>query len=93
MCPRKSTRRNTQIVETTPPLPPLIDTAALNDAIVAAVATAMAQCHSTGASGGGTPVHSTQGEILVHSREYSYKDFTNCKPKSFKGTGGVIALS
>ena len=32
-------------------------------------------------------------EIPVRSRECSYKDFTNCKPKPFYGTGGVIALS
>ena len=29
----------------------------------------------------------------MHSRECSYKDFTNCNPKSFKGTSIVISLS
>ena len=29
----------------------------------------------------------------MRSRECSYKDFTNCKPKSFKGTGRVISVS
>ena len=86
MPPRKSTRRNPP---PPPPPPSAIDTTTLN----AAVATAMAQYHSTDASRGGTPVNSTQGELLVRSRECSYKDFTNCKPKSFKGTGGVIDLS
>lgn len=91
MPPRKPTRHNPP----PPPSPPpsAIDTAALNAAVAAAVATTMAQYHSTDASRGGTPVNSTQGELLVRSRECSYKDFTNCKPKSFKGTDGVIALS
>ena len=91
MPPRKSTRRNPPPPR--PPPPPVIDTAALNAAVAAAVATAMAQYHSTNNSQGGTPVESTHAEIHVRTKECSYKDFTNCKPKSFYGTGGVIALS
>ncbi|CAH1452086.1 unnamed protein product [Lactuca virosa] len=91
MPPRRSTRRDPPVTATPPT--PQIDTAALNVAVAAAVAIAMAQYHSTSASGDGTPVHSNHGEAPVRLRECSYKDFTNCKPLSFKGTGGVIALS
>lgn len=91
MPPRKSTRCNPP--PPPPPPPSTIDKEALNVAVATTVAIAMAQYHSTGASGGGMTVHSTQGEILVRSRECSYKDFTNFKPKSFKGIGGVISLS
>ena len=88
MCPRKRPTRGMPVNQTPPPPPPTqVDTSALNAAIAAAVATAMAQYHCTRTSGGGTLVHSTQGEVLVRSRECSYKDFINCKPKSFKGTG------
>ena len=90
MPPRKSPRNNPA---PPPPPPPVIDTTALNVAVAAAVATAMAQYHSTNNSQGGTLVESTHAEIHVRTRECSSKDFTNCKPKSFHGTGGVIALS
>ena len=76
MPPRKSPRNNP--APPLPPLPPVIDTAALNAAVAAAVATAMAQYHSSNASRGGTPVESIPVETPVRSSECSYKDFTNC---------------
>ena len=98
MPPRRNPRRNPNN-ETPPPPPPQpptpqFDTTALNAAVAVAVATTMAQYHASGSTrGGGTPVNSIQFEAPVRSRECSYKDFTDFKPLSFKGTGGVIALS
>ena len=87
--PHRSNRHTTPIT----PIPsPQIDAETLNTAVDTAVATAMAQYHPTNSRGGGTHVHSTQGEVPVRSRECSYKDFTNCKPLSFNGNGGVITL-
>ena len=88
MPPCKSPRNN-------PPPPPIpqFDTAALNAAVAAAVATAMAEYHSSSSTGAGTPIPTIQVETPVHSKECSYKDFTNCKILSFNGTGGVIVLS
>ncbi|GKE47640.1 hypothetical protein Tco_1478898 [Tanacetum coccineum] len=34
----------------------------------------------------------TRGTVCT-PREYTYKDFLNCKPLSFKGTEGVVVLS
>ena len=93
MPPRKSPRTSNNPASPPPPPPAVIDTAALNAAVATAVETAMAQYHSSDASRGGTPVESIPIEIPVRSRECSYKDFTNCKPKPFYGTGRVIALS
>ena len=90
--PRRNLNNETPIPPPQPPTPQF-DTTALNAIVVTAVATAMAQYHSFGSTGGGTPVLSTHGEILVRLKECSYKDFTNCKPLSFKGTGGVSAFS
>ena len=96
MPPRRNPKRNpnneTPIPPPQPPTPQF-DTTTLNAVVAAAVAIAMAQYHSSGSTGGGTPVQSIQVEAPVRSRECSYKDFTNCKPLSCNGTGGVIALS
>ena len=86
-------RRNPQITPTQPPPPPQYDPAALQTEVVAAVATALAQFSASGTSGSGTTVHSTQSDAPVCSRECSYKDFTNCKPRAFNGSGGIIGLS
>ena len=89
MPPRRSPRHATPIT----PIPsPQIDAATLNAAVAEAVATAMAQYHSTSTGGGEAPTDSTQGEVPVRQGEFSYKDFTRCQPLSFKGTEGVIAL-
>ena len=70
MPPRKSTRRNPPIIPTQTPTPPQFDTATLNVAVAAAVTTTMAQYHNNqGTSGGGTIVHSTQGDVVVCSQE------------------------
>ena len=89
MPPRRSPRHATPIT----PIPsPQIDAATLNAAVAEAVATAMAQYHSTSTGGGEAPTDSTQGEVPVRQGEFSYKDFTRCQPLSFKGTEGVISL-
>ena len=70
MPPRRNPRRNPNN-ETPPPQPPTpqFDTTALNAVVVAAVATAMAQYHASGSTGGGgTPVNSIQVEAPVRSR-------------------------
>ena len=94
MPPRRSTRCNPPITPTQQP-PPLTqyNPTATQVVVAAVVSAALAQFSASGISGSGTTVHSTQGDALVHSRECSYKDFTNCKPRTFNGTGGIIALS
>lgn len=76
-----------------PPLPPQYDIVAIRAEIASAVAVAIAQVNHQGTSGSGsgivTPNH---GEGQGRSRECSYKDFTNGKPKPFNGSGGVITL-
>ena len=94
---RRSTKRNPLITPTQPPPPPLpppqYKPAALQAVVSAAVVATLAQFSMSDNSRGGTTIHSTQGDALVCSRECSYKDFTNCKPIFFNGTGGIIALS
>ena len=86
MPPRRNPRRNpnkeTPIPPPQPPTPQF-DTTTLNAAVAVAVATTMAQYHSSGSTGGRTPVLSTHGEIPMRLKECSYKDFTNCKSLSF----------
>ena len=87
MPPHKSITRvnNTQ---PTPPLPPPqhMDTAIFQ----ASVTAAMAQININGASGSiGDTNNTNQGDSQGHPRECSYKDFTNCKPKSLDDTDGV----
>lgn len=53
----------------------------------------MSQINSGGSSGAGMGVNSTQGNIHSRTRECTYKDFMNCKPSFFNGTGGIISLS
>ena len=62
--------------------------------VTAIVTSAMAQISMNGANGlgGGTNI-TNQGDSQGHPRECSYKDFKNCKPKSFDGTAVVIALT
>ena len=53
----------------------------------------MSQISTDGARRIGSGMNiSTQGDSQGRSRECSYKDFTNGKPDSFNGSGGVIAL-
>ncbi|CAH1451264.1 unnamed protein product [Lactuca virosa] len=94
MPPRRSARRNPPITQIHPPLPPpQYNPAAIQAAVAAAVTTTLAQFNTTGTRGSGTAVHSTQVDPPVHSRECSYKDFTNCKPRAFNDSGGIISLS
>ncbi|GKF03495.1 hypothetical protein Tco_0030418 [Tanacetum coccineum] len=45
--------------------------------------------HGDGSHNSGTRIRGTTRT----QREYTYKDFLNCKPLSFKGTEGVVVLS
>ena len=54
----------------------------------------MSQINASGTNGSGSGVNpSNLGDIHGHTNECSYKDLTNDKPRSFDGTGGVIALT
>ena len=85
MPPRRSTRSNRG-----GDAPPVFDPAAMEAMIAERVAAALAQHDSrrtdrsdrdsTGGSGG-------------NPKPCSYKDFMNCKPHNYAGTGGVIELT
>ena len=90
---RRSTTRDTPVTSTPPPPPPQYNQVAIQVAVNAAVTVALEQFTSTSTSGSESYVPPTVVEAPVHSRECSYNDFTNCKPKSFNETGGIIALS
>ncbi|XP_023765551.1 uncharacterized protein LOC111914038 [Lactuca sativa] len=94
MSPRRNPRRGEAAVTAPPPPPPpLFDPAMFQAAIAAAVAVVIAQINpinSGGASSGAS--NSNNGDGQGCSRECTYKDFTNAKPKTFNGSGGVIAL-
>lgn len=44
-------------------------------------------------SGAGSGQESTQGDNRGPPKAYSYKDFMNCKPKSFHRNEGVVSLT
>lgn len=89
--PRRRVINNT--TTTQPPPPPQHDLVAFQAAVTTAVAAAMTQICTSVTSGSGSGAHPTNyGYTYGHPRECSYKDFTNCKPKSFKGDGEVITI-
>lgn len=60
----------------------------------AAVTAAMAQISTNGTSGAGNGTYSSyQGESEGRPRGCTYKDFSNYKPNSFYGSGGIITLT
>ncbi|CAH1413024.1 unnamed protein product [Lactuca virosa] len=95
MPPRRNPRRN-NVNETPPPPPPpppQFDPAMFQAAVTAAVTAAMSHINTPGASGSGAGAHpSNHGESHEHLRECTYKDFSNAKPRTFNGTGGVMVL-
>ncbi|KAL7616236.1 hypothetical protein Lser_V15G04375 [Lactuca serriola] len=87
--PQRPNRGNNQ-----PPTPPEINSAAFQAAVSIAVTAAMAQIHN-GNNGGGNGQgtgSSNNGMNQGPIKACSYKDFTNAKPRTFNGTGGVITL-
>lgn len=86
--PLRPTRGNPE------PTPPEVDTTAFQAAVSAAVTAAMAQLHR-GNNGGGNGQgsgSSNNGMNQGPTKTCTYKDFTNAKPRTFNGTGGVITL-
>ena len=76
------------------PTPPEVDSTAFQAAWSAAVTAAMAQLHQ-GNNGGGNGQgagSSNNGMNQGPTKTCTYKDFTNAKPRTFNGTGGVITL-
>lgn len=93
MPPRKRPRPSSSTAPPPLPPPPQFDPTMFQAAVAAAVAATMSQIctNSDGGSGSGaTP--SNQGDSSGRTRECTYKDFTNGKPDTFNGSGGVITL-
>ena len=89
MPPKKKSRPS----GSTAPPPPQFDPIMFQAAVTAAVAAAMSQMGTNGSGGFGSGnTNSNQGDSTGRTKECSYKDFTNGKPDSFDGSGGVIAL-
>ncbi|XP_023735791.1 uncharacterized protein LOC111883699 [Lactuca sativa] len=95
MPPKKSNRKKTNPPTNPPSLPPpRYDHAVFQAVVTAIVAATMSQIHASGTSGANSGANpSNQGNSQGHPRECSYKDFTNDKPKSSDGTGGVNVLT
>ncbi|KAL7596135.1 hypothetical protein Lser_V15G31193 [Lactuca serriola] len=76
------------------PTPLEINSVAFQAAVYVAVTAALAQiCNGNNEEGNGQGAGSTnQGKNHEAARPCTYKDFTNAKPRTFNGTGGVIAL-
>ncbi|KAI3690667.1 hypothetical protein L2E82_48857 [Cichorium intybus] len=73
-----------------------MDSATFQAAMAAVVVAAVAQINPNGTNGSGSrngTNDSTNGENKNHQRVCTYKDFANCKPMTFRGDGGVIALT
>ena len=86
--PRRPTRRNPE------PNPPEIHYVAFQAAVSAAVTAAMTKIHqgnNGGVNGPGAGI-SNNGTNQGPTKTCSYKDFTNAKPRTFNGTGGMITL-
>lgn len=80
MSPRKCPNRNTPITPTPPPLPPpQLDAVMFQAAVTTAITATMMQINFGGTSRAGTSTHYNHGD--------------SCKPRTFNGTGRVIALS
>ncbi|KAL7590639.1 hypothetical protein Lser_V15G40585 [Lactuca serriola] len=93
MPPRRSTRRINNVTHTPPPPPLQYDPVMVQAAITAAVAAALTQINTNGAGGTGSSTnHLNHGTGHGYIRECTYKEFSNAKPKTFNGVGGVIAL-
>ena len=102
MPPRRSIRRNPNNEAPIPPPPPLpeplqppnpSDANMFQAAFTATVAAVVSAINAPVPSGSGTCAPpSNHGESHGHPRECTYKDFTNAKPRSFNGTGGVMVL-
>ncbi|KAL7614413.1 hypothetical protein Lser_V15G05957 [Lactuca serriola] len=90
MPPRRSTHHVNNAAPPPPP-PPSTDNATLIATITDAVIAAMAQMSNNG-SGRGVNI-STNGQRQGRSGDCTFKDFTNSKPISFNGSGGIMALS
>ena len=63
--------------------------------VTAAVAAAMTLINASSDNGAGSGTNNfNQGNSQGHPREFTYKNFMNCKPKSFSASRGwgVIAL-
>ena len=89
MSPRRYNQRKNDTTEPPPlPPPPKMDTA-----VTVVVAVDVAQISSSNNGGGKGTNSSNQSENQGHPRECTYKEFTNCKPRPFNGSGGVIALA
>ncbi|KAI3740563.1 hypothetical protein L2E82_31031 [Cichorium intybus] len=89
-------RRNARRAPIETPEPPMMDSATFQAAVTAAVAAAIAQINPNGTNGSGSrngTNDSTNGETPNQPRVCTYKDFANCKPVAFHGTGGVLALT
>ncbi|KAL7581886.1 hypothetical protein Lser_V15G47382 [Lactuca serriola] len=86
--PRRPTRENPE------PNPPEFNSVAFHAAVSAAVTAAMAQNHqgNNGGVNGPGPGSSNNGMNQGPTKTCSYKDFTNAKPRTFNGTGGMITL-
>ena len=91
MPPRKRPNRGRPMTQTPPPPPPppQFDPVLFQTAVTAA----MDQMNSGDASGAGMGTNSRHGEIPSRTQGCTYKDFMNCKPTFFNGTGGILALS
>jgi len=95
MSPRRNPRRNNENEVPTPPQPPppQFDVAMFQAPVTTVVAAAMSNINTSGASGSGAGAHpSNHIEGHEHSRECTYKDFSNAKPRTFNETGGVMVL-
>ncbi|XP_023735891.2 uncharacterized protein LOC111883799 [Lactuca sativa] len=76
-----------------PPPPPQFDPVMFQAAVTTVVATAISQINTNNAGGASNgPTISNNGDSQGRSRECTYKDFTNAKPKAFNGSRGFIAL-
>ena len=96
MPPRKSNRHINNTPTTPPPLPqpPSMDFAIFQVDVIVTVAIAIAQISNNGTNGTENGTNSSnQGGSHGRPRACSYKDFLNCKPKTFYGNGGVISLT
>ena len=92
---RKSKRRKKNTPTTpptptpTPPPPPQMDYVVFQTTVTAVVA----QISSNKSEGGNRINSSNQSENQVHHQMRSYKEFMNCKPRTYHGDGGVVTLT
>ena len=72
-----------------PPPPHQYDPVVFQAVVTVIVIVVMTQIRASDIGGLGNGTNSSNHG---HTRECSYKDFMTCGPKSFDGSGGVIAL-